>query len=158
MQYPKATSLATSTQTFFRPISYKLNKLLDRWELTPEMGMVITALIVGIGTGLGAVAFRYLIQAVAWVGFDLIPQLTSQWGKAYVIFVPAIGGLLVGAIALIFPQVMGVGYDSINMALYGNMVWYIALALIFMKIIATSITLGSGGGSPRRRSARRRYR
>jgi len=58
---------------------------------------------------------------------------------------PAIGGLLVGAIALIFPQVMGVGYDSINMALYGNMVWYIALALIFMKIIATSITLGSGG-------------
>jgi len=31
------------------------------------------------------------------------------------------------------------------MALYGNMIWYIALALIFMKIIATSITLGSGG-------------
>jgi len=58
---------------------------------------------------------------------------------------PAIGGLLVGAIALIFPQIMGVGYDTINTALYGNMVWYIALTLIFMKIIATSITLGSGG-------------
>ena len=58
---------------------------------------------------------------------------------------PAIGGLLVGAIALEFPQVMGVGYDSINTALYGNMIWYIAFVLIFMKIIATSITLGSGG-------------
>jgi len=58
---------------------------------------------------------------------------------------PTIGGLLVGAIALVFPQIMGVGYDSINNALYGNMVWYIAFALIFMKIIATSITLGSGG-------------
>ncbi len=58
---------------------------------------------------------------------------------------PAIGGLLIGAIALLFPQIMGVGYDTINNALYGNMVWYIALALIFIKIIATSITLGSGG-------------
>lgn len=58
---------------------------------------------------------------------------------------PAIGGLLIGAIALLFPQIMGVGYDTINNALYGNMLWYVALALIFIKIIATSITLGSGG-------------
>ncbi len=58
---------------------------------------------------------------------------------------PAIGGLLIGAIALLSPQIMGVGYDTINNALYGNMVWYIAFALIFIKIIATSITLGSGG-------------
>ncbi len=58
---------------------------------------------------------------------------------------PAIGGLLIGAIALLSPQIMGVGYDTINNALYGNMVWYIAFALIFVKIIATSITLGSGG-------------
>ena len=58
---------------------------------------------------------------------------------------PAIGGLLVGAIALLFPQIMGVGYDTINVALYGKMVWYLAVALIFAKILATSITLGSGG-------------
>jgi CIC family chloride channel protein len=58
---------------------------------------------------------------------------------------PAIGGVIIGAIALLFPQIMGVGYDTINNALYGNMIWYVALALIFVKIIATSITLGSGG-------------
>ncbi len=58
---------------------------------------------------------------------------------------PAIGGLLIGAVALLFPQIMGVGYDTINNALYGNMIWYVALALIFVKIIATSVTLGSGG-------------
>jgi len=58
---------------------------------------------------------------------------------------PVIGGLIIGAIALLFPQIMGVGYDTINNALYGNMIWYVALALIFIKIIATSITLGSGG-------------
>jgi CIC family chloride channel protein len=58
---------------------------------------------------------------------------------------PVLGGLGVGLIALTFPQIMGVGYDTINNALYGNMIWYIALALVFVKILSTSITLGSGG-------------
>jgi len=58
---------------------------------------------------------------------------------------PVLGGLGVGIIALTFPQIMGVGYDTINNALFGNMIWYIALALVFIKILATSLTLGSGG-------------
>lgn len=58
---------------------------------------------------------------------------------------PALGGIGIGIMALMFPEIMGVGYDSINIALTGNLVWYFALALIFMKIIATSLTLGSGG-------------
>ncbi|MBZ0200906.1 MAG: chloride channel protein [Ignavibacteriaceae bacterium] len=58
---------------------------------------------------------------------------------------PAVGGVLIGLIALLFPHVMGVGYDSINNALHGNMLWYLAFALIFLKIIATALTLGSGG-------------
>ncbi len=60
-------------------------------------------------------------------------------------FKPVIGGVGIGVMALLFPQVMGVGYDSINNALHGNMIWYIALALVFLKIISTSLTLGSGG-------------
>ncbi len=58
---------------------------------------------------------------------------------------PAIGGFGIGVIALYFPHIMGVGYDSIDMALQGNMVWYLAFVLIFVKIFATSLTLGSGG-------------
>ncbi len=58
---------------------------------------------------------------------------------------PVIGGLIMGIIAIGFPHVMGVGYGSINLALHGNVVWYMALGLLFMKIFATSITLGSGG-------------
>lgn len=58
---------------------------------------------------------------------------------------PVVGGLAIGIIALVFPQVMGVGYETINIALYGKMVWYLAMALIFIKIIATAVTLGSGG-------------
>ena len=58
---------------------------------------------------------------------------------------PMIGGLGIGITALLFPQILGVGYDSIDDALHGNMLWYMALALIFVKIFATSLTLGSGG-------------
>lgn len=58
---------------------------------------------------------------------------------------PMLGGAGVGIVALVFPQIMGVGYDTINLALHGNMIWYLAVSLIFMKIFATSLTLGSGG-------------
>ncbi len=58
---------------------------------------------------------------------------------------PAAGGLVVGIIALGFPQVYGVGYESINDALWGRDVRLLLGALIFLKIAATSATLGSGG-------------
>lgn len=60
-------------------------------------------------------------------------------------FKPAIGGLVIGLIALYLPHIMGTGYDTISFALYGDMIWYLALALVFVKMFATSITLGSGG-------------
>ena len=58
---------------------------------------------------------------------------------------PAFGGIVIGVTAIVFPQIMGVGYDSINDALHGETLWYMALILIFVKIFATSLTLGSGG-------------
>ncbi len=60
-------------------------------------------------------------------------------------FRPVIGGLGVGLIGIFAPEVMGVGYDTINFALNGNIIWYFAFILIFIKILATAITLGSGG-------------
>jgi len=60
-------------------------------------------------------------------------------------FKPVIGGLVIGIIGLFYPHVMGVGYDTINIALHGNMLWKLAILLLFVKIFATSVTLGSGG-------------
>lgn len=57
----------------------------------------------------------------------------------------AIGGILIGAIGIFFPEIFGVGYDALDTALTGNMVWNIGFSLIFLKILATSISLGSGG-------------
>jgi len=56
-----------------------------------------------------------------------------------------LGGLLTGAIALLFPHVLGSGFPAIDLALAGQLSWVTMLLLIGLKILATSITLGSGG-------------
>ncbi len=58
---------------------------------------------------------------------------------------PAIGGLVIGLIALYYPQIFGVGYKTIEVALYGKVTALLALVLLFAKLVATSVTLGSGG-------------
>ncbi|MCP4146409.1 MAG: CBS domain-containing protein [bacterium] len=56
----------------------------------------------------------------------------------------AMGGILLGLVGISFPQVFGVGYTAMNEALLGNMEVWLLLALIFVKILATSLTLGGG--------------
>ncbi|MBU0479490.1 MAG: chloride channel protein [Proteobacteria bacterium] len=58
---------------------------------------------------------------------------------------PIFGAFLVGCLAIFFPQIMGDGYHYIESVLFGNGVVWVMVALIFMKIVATAITLGSGG-------------
>jgi CIC family chloride channel protein len=58
---------------------------------------------------------------------------------------PALGALIVGSIGIFFPQILGDGYELIEMALEGNIIFVVMIALVFLKIIATSLTLGSGG-------------
>lgn len=55
------------------------------------------------------------------------------------------GGLILGTGALFFPQILGVGYGAIDLALMQEMAWWLLLILVPIKILATSITIGSGG-------------
>lgn len=57
---------------------------------------------------------------------------------------PALGGFLLGCMLLVAPQVFGVGYGGINMVLADEIPILIMAALIFAKILATSVSLGSG--------------
>ncbi|TFH01152.1 MAG: CBS domain-containing protein, partial [Calditrichales bacterium] len=56
-----------------------------------------------------------------------------------------IGGAGIGAIGIFFPEIFGVGYDTITNALNNTLIWQVALALIFIKVFSTSLSLGSGG-------------
>ncbi len=61
---------------------------------------------------------------------------------------PAIGGLAVGLIGMAFPQALGMGYGYVQFAINNNFTQISALlmfALIFVKMITTSLTIGSGG-------------
>jgi CIC family chloride channel protein len=60
------------------------------------------------------------------------------------VFKPAIGGLLLGAIGVFFPQIFADGYNTIDLALYNQMTLGLLIILVFLKVMATSLTLGSG--------------
>jgi H+/Cl- antiporter ClcA len=53
-------------------------------------------------------------------------------------------GLLTGALALFVPQVLGVGYDSLNSALVGELAPTLLLAIIGCKLLATACSVGLG--------------
>ena len=59
---------------------------------------------------------------------------------------PAAAGLAVGVIAIVFPQVLGVGYEATDAALQELFPLWLLLALIVAKTAATAITLGAGFG------------
>ena len=58
---------------------------------------------------------------------------------------PALGGLGVGALGLFAPEVFGVGYESIERVMHNEVVLSTLVILVVVKILATSLTLGSGG-------------
>lgn len=57
----------------------------------------------------------------------------------------AVGGLIIGVMALLFPHILGVGYGAIDLSLSQMIPWWFMFLLILCKILATSITIGSGG-------------
>ena len=61
---------------------------------------------------------------------------------------PAIGGLIVGIIGVFLPQILGMGYGWVQFAINGNTAVLplgIMIAVLFGKIVATSLSVGSGG-------------
>ncbi len=94
-------------------------------------------LVLGALAGVAAVAFIRTLYSFEDF-FDHRVKI-APWLK------PAIGGLLVGSIALVDPGVLGGGYPQIGAALHGDMLILSLGALILLKPIATSLTLGSGG-------------
>jgi len=92
----------------------------------------IMALIVGVLAVLH-IRFFYYVRDKFRV-FPIHPQVK-----------PLVGAFIVGVIGMFYPQVMGNGYDYIELALAGKGLVVVMFALIFCKSIATAITLGSGG-------------
>ncbi len=58
---------------------------------------------------------------------------------------PISGAFMIGCMGILYPQIMGDGYEFLEKVLNGEGAVLLLFALIFLKIFATAITLGSGG-------------
>lgn len=100
-------------------------------------------ILLGLCCGLIAVI---LMKSLFWaddIG-NSIQRLTGakRWLR------PAIAGTILGGLALWFPHIIGVGYETISSALTGEIMLHEAIIFAIMKVIAVSVTIGGrmGGG------------
>jgi len=100
----------------------------------PAIGLFLTAPLMGV---LAAVAGHFFISM-----FNRCKTMPpTRWPLAAR---TALGGLMVGIIAVWFPQVLSAGYPVIQDGLQGRLSLELFLALLGLKMLATSITFGSG--------------
>jgi len=108
---------------------------VPQYELL-RAGEFLPYTVLGVLAGLLAALFIVMVYRTQ----DLMKALpVPPWCR------PAVGGLAVGAIAIVAPQVMGVGYGTLDAALWGLAPLGLLVLLIPAKMVATSATLGSGG-------------
>ncbi len=95
------------------------------------LGCVVAGLLAG--------ALSALLTLAVYAAEDGFTHLPIHW-----MWWPAIGGLVIGLGGLIFPQALGVGYDTIGQLLQGNVTTGVILGILIVKSIIWSVSLGSG--------------
>ena len=95
------------------------------------LGCVLVGLLAG---GLSA-----LLTLSVYAAEDAFQHLKIHW-----MWWPAIGGLAIGLGGLIFPQALGVGYDTIGGLLAGSVTTKVILGVLLVKWFIWAVSLGSG--------------
>ncbi|HVB38894.1 MAG TPA: chloride channel protein, partial [Vicinamibacterales bacterium] len=125
-------------------VAYAVNGLFVGWEplfVVPALGNTMFAdyfsyLALGLACGVMA-------ALVPVVFYRLRDAFHALPGPPHI--KPAIGGLLLGLMALQLPQVLGGGYGWIQEAIDGRLAVDLMLALAFAKLLAFALTVSSGG-------------
>ena len=113
---------------------------LDLVKYTHPVSLILYAIVglISAGVSIGYVKTFYTISD--YFSKIRVPKYLK----------PAIGGVLVGMIGIAFPQILGTSYGWLQIAIDKDYVLfplYIIGAVIILKILATSLTLGSGGSA-----------
>ena len=97
------------------------------------------ALLACVLVGLLAGALSALLTLSVYAAEDCFQRIPIHW-----MWWPAIGGLAIGLGGLIFPQALGVGYDSIGNLLQGSVTTKVILGVLLVKWFIWAVSLGSG--------------
>ena len=103
--------------------------LISGWELGHY-------LVMGLLIGIASALFLWTLKGAS-KGFERLPL--PDWAK------PLAGFALVGALGIYVPEIFGNGYETVNQVLREGLPLLLVLALPFLKVAATALTLGSGG-------------
>ena len=124
------------------------------WLRAGRGGMFLLALVVGAVSGLGAVAFRYLINFVTWLATGhaqfgqqgRVPSAHLLWlGLGFFIVIPAVGGLLYGPLIYKWArEARGHGVPEVMIAVADNG-GRIRPQVSVVKALASAICIGTGG-------------
>jgi chloride channel protein, CIC family len=97
------------------------------------------ALLACVLVGLLAGALSALLTLSVYAAEDFFQCIPIHW-----MWWPAIGGLVIGLGGLIFPQALGVGYDTIGNLLQGSVTTKVILGVLLVKWFIWAVSLGSG--------------
>ena len=146
--------ISSATAAF---VSYLLlgQNYLYSFEISEEfaLGQVWFFILLGIITGLTSVYFTKMYMLIS----DFFDNIKGTFSRLL------IGGICLGILVFLVPSLFGEGYSAINECLRGDISYlfkntlyaglensviaiiFLILLMIFLKVIATSITFGSGG-------------
>ena len=124
--------------------STRLTHFLNRFQPSPETVVLLLAVLVGGGTGMGVVAFHYSIELVHHLMLVNLMGAISVWGAWTLACVPILGGLIVGLMRGKKPD-FGPGLSSLIAVAQGGSAQYSAPGIQpVTKMVAASVSLGSG--------------
>ncbi|MFB6263368.1 MAG: chloride channel protein [Bradymonadaceae bacterium] len=126
-------------------VAYATGGLFGSWEplfaippglrLGGPVELIWYALLGLVAGGVGLVLPHAVYSIESWCETLPIPRTLR----------PAFGGLAVGLLALVVPHVLAGGYGWIERALQAELSIGLLVVLVLAKILATSLTIGSGG-------------
>jgi len=114
-----------------------------------EQYLIVLSVVIGVLTGFGSVGFILVLHAISDFAQGPLASRLSIFGPASLVLLPAIGGLMVGPIVNRFAkEAKGHGVPEVMTALAvrGG---HIRTRVAFVKVIASSLTIGFGGAAGR---------
>ena len=108
---------------------------VPQYELVHPLEFGIYA-VLGVAGGFLSVAFTKLLLEMR-KRFLLLPRSTRWWH-------PVVGGVMVGLMGWLVPQVLGVGYSYVGDALNGTMASKLMVLLVVLKLFAVTASYASG--------------